>query len=96
MELEQNIEINFLYVLIKRLNKRKSETGVYWKPTSTNIYINFQLSAHAPTDYPMSIINKIAQQEFNDSQIKIRRAETNETPNKIQLILINSEKQGKK
>ena len=38
-------------------------------------------------DYPMSIINAIAQQELNDSQSKNRRAETNKTSNKIQLDL---------
>ena len=34
---------------------------------------------HKVNDYPMSIINAIAQQELNDSQSKNRRAETNET-----------------
>ena len=34
---------------------------------------------HEVNDYPMSIINAIAQQELNDSQSKNRRAETNET-----------------
>ena len=38
-------------------------------------------------DYPMSIVNAIAQQELNDSQSKNRRAETNKTSNKIQLVL---------
>ena len=32
-------------------------------------------------------INAIAQQELNDSQSKNRRAETNKTSNKIQLVL---------
>ena len=120
-------------VLIKIVNNNKLETGVYQKPTSTDIYIKW--NAHAPTewkigtlrnlikraklissdeslvneemkyltkvfhevnDYPMSIINTIAQQELNDSQSKNRRAETNETSNKIQLILPYSGKQGKK
>ena len=44
----------------------------------------------------MSIINTIAQQELNNSQSKNRRAETNETSNKTQLILQYSRKQGKK
>ena len=48
---------------------------------------------HKVNDYPMSIINKIAQQ---DRQSKIRRTETNENPNKVQLILPYSRKQGKK
>ena len=42
----------------------------------------------------MSIISKIAQQRLNDSQSK--NNETNETSNKIQLILTYSGKQGKK
>ena len=89
-------------VLIKRVNNNKLETGVYQKPTSSDIYINW--NAHAPTewkigilrnlikqakiicsdeslekeemkyltkvfhevnDYPMSIINTIAEQEFD-------------------------------
>ena len=32
-------------------------------------------------EYPMSIINKIAEQELNYSQSKNRTAETNETSN---------------
>ena len=51
---------------------------------------------HEVHNYPMSIINAIAQQELNDSQSKNRRAETNEASNKIQLILPYSGKQGKK
>ena len=39
----------------------------------------------------MSIISKTAQQGLNDSQSKNRREETNETSNKIQLILPYSE-----
>ena len=44
----------------------------------------------------MSIINKITLQELNDSLSKNRRAETNETLNKLLLILPYSGKQGKK
>ena len=44
----------------------------------------------------MSIINKVAQQELNNSQNKNRRAETNEDSNKIQVILQYSGKQSKK
>ena len=100
--------------LIKRANNNKLEIAVYQKPSSTDIYINW--NAHVPTEwkirtlrnlikgakricsdeslvnekmkyltkvfhevnnYPMSIINKIGQQELNDSQSKNRRAETN-------------------
>ena len=51
---------------------------------------------HEVNDYPMSIINTIAQQQLNDSQSKNRRADTNESSNKIQLILPYSGKRGKK
>ena len=34
----------------------------------------------------MQSVNKFAQQELNDSHIKNRRAETNETSMKVQLI----------
>ena len=39
------------------------------------------------THYPVFIINTVSQQELNDSQSKNIRAESNETSNKIQLIL---------
>ena len=120
-------------VLIKKVDNNKLETGVYRKPTSTDIYIKW--NTHEPTewktgsfrilitqaklicpdetlvneetkylmkafhevnDYPMSIINVIAQKELNDSQSKNRRDETYKTSNKIQLILPYSGKQGKK
>ena len=51
---------------------------------------------HEGSDYTISIINKIGQQEFSDCQNKKRTAETNETPNKIQLIFPYSGKQGNK
>ena len=51
---------------------------------------------HEVNDYPMSIINTIAQQQHNDSQSKNRRPETNETTNKIQLNSPYSGKKGKK
>ena len=51
---------------------------------------------HEVNDYPMSIINTIAQQELNDSQSKNRRAEANGTSNKIQPNLPYSGKKGKK
>ena len=44
-ELEKNNEIKFLDVLIKRVNNNKLETGVYQKPTNSDIYINW--NAHA-------------------------------------------------
>ena len=117
-------------VLIKRFNNNRRETGVSRKPTSFDIYINW--NAHAPiewktgtlsnfikrakricrdeslvnekmkyhtkvfhkvNDYPMSIISKIAQRELNDSQSKNRRRGTNETINKVHLVLPYSGKQ---
>ena len=51
---------------------------------------------HEVNDYPMSIINSIAKQELSLSRSKNRRTETNETCNKIQLILPYSGRQGKK
>ena len=38
-------------------------------------------------NYLMSIISKILQQELNDNQSKNTTAETNATPNNVQLIL---------
>lgn len=51
---------------------------------------------HYVNNYPMPIINETAQQELNNNQNKNRRAETNETLNEIELILLYSENQGKK
>ena len=50
-ELEKSNEINFLEVFIKRLDNNKVEVGVYQKPTSTDIYINWNAhNVHAPTE----------------------------------------------
>ena len=54
-ELGKNNEINFLNILIKRLTKL--ETGIYRKPTNTNIYINY--NAHAPTEGKIEIIRNL-------------------------------------
>ena len=51
---------------------------------------------HEVNNYPMSIINKTAPQELHDSESKSRRAEPNETPNTIEVILPYSGKQGNK
>ena len=51
---------------------------------------------HEVNDYPMSTINKTAPQELHDSESKSRRAEPNETPNKTEVILPYSGKQGNK
>ena len=51
---------------------------------------------HKVNDYPMSIISKIAQRELNDSQSKNRRRGTNETTNKVHLVLPYSGKQRQK
>ena len=47
--MEENNEINFLDILIERVNNNKLETGVYRKPTSCDIYINW--NANAPTEW---------------------------------------------
>ena len=51
---------------------------------------------HKLNDYPLPIINAIAQQELNDSQNKNKKAESSKASNKVQLILAYSGKQGKK
>ena len=45
-ELEQDNSISFLDVLITRENDGNMETGVYRKPTHTDVYLNW--NAHAP------------------------------------------------
>ena len=47
LEPEKNNEINYLDVLIKRLNNSKWETSVYQKPTSADVCINW--NAHTST-----------------------------------------------
>ena len=47
---------------------------------------------HKLNDYPLPIINAIAQQELNDSQNKKKKAESSKASNKIQLILAYSRK----
>ena len=56
-ELEKNNEINFLDVLIKRVNNNKLETGVYRKLTSTDIYITW--NAHAPTEWKIGTLRNL-------------------------------------
>ena len=56
-ELEKNNEINFLDALIKRLNNNKLETGVNQKPTSTNIYLNW--NGHAPTEWKIRTLRNL-------------------------------------
>ena len=66
-ELKKNNEINFLEALVKRFNHNKLETGVYRKPISINIYINWNAGfikstnhqqtdhrplTHRPTNHP--------------------------------------------
>ena len=47
---------------------------------------------HKLNDYPLPIINAIAQQELNDSQNKKKKAESSKASDKIQLILAYSRK----
>ena len=42
-ELQKNNEINFLDVLIKRVNNNELKTGVYQKPASTDVCINCKI-----------------------------------------------------
>ena len=56
-ELEKNNEINFLNVLIKRVNNKKLETGVHRKPANTDICINW--NAHAPIEWKIGHLNLI-------------------------------------
>ena len=46
--------------------------------------------------HSVSVINKIAQQELHDGQSENRQTETNENPNKFQVILPYSGKHGMK
>ena len=56
-ELEKNNEINFLNVLIKRVNNKKLETGVHRKPANTDICINW--NPHAPIEWKIGHLNLI-------------------------------------
>ena len=47
-------------ILIKRLNNNKLETNFYRKPTSTNIYINWD--AHAPTEWKIGTVKNLTKQ----------------------------------
>ena len=59
-DLEKNNEINFLDVLIKGVNNNKLETGVNQKPTSTDIYINW--NAHALTRWKIGTLRNLIKQ----------------------------------
>ena len=59
-ELEKNNEIKFLVVLIKRVNNNKLQTRVYWKSTSSNIYLNW--NAHAPTEWKVGTLRSLIKQ----------------------------------
>ena len=56
-ELDKSNEIKFLEVLIKRVNNNKLETGVSRKPTSTDIYMNW--NAHAPTEWKIGTLRNL-------------------------------------
>ena len=49
-----------LDVLIKRVNNNKLETGVYRKPTSTDIYISW--NGHAPTEWKIGTLRNLIKQ----------------------------------
>ena len=44
-------------MLIKRVNNSKLETSAYRKPTSTDIYINW--NAHAPTEWKIGTLRNL-------------------------------------
>ena len=44
-------------LLIKRVNNNKLETGAYRKPTSSDIYINW--NAHAPTELKIGTLGNL-------------------------------------
>lgn len=46
MEVEENNEIAFLDILIKRTEEREIETSVYRKNTHTDKYLNFNSFHH--------------------------------------------------
>ena len=58
--MEKDNEINFLDVLIKTVNNNKLQTGVYRKPTSSDIYINWNV--HAPTEWKIGILRNLIKQ----------------------------------
>ena len=65
--------------LIKRLNNNKLETSVYQKPTSTNIYINW--NAHAPTEWKIETLrDPIKQGKFVCSDERLANEEMNYLP----------------
>ena len=47
-------------VLIKGLNNNKLETGVYWKPTTSDIFNNWK--AHAATEWKIGTLGNLIKQ----------------------------------
>lgn len=59
-ELEKSNEINLLDVLVKRLSNNIVGAGVYRKPTSTDIYINWNVhSIHAPIEQKIRALTNL-------------------------------------
>ena len=56
-QMEKSNEVNFLDVLIKRVNNNKLEIGVYPKPTSTDICINW--NTHVPTEWKIGTLRNL-------------------------------------
>ena len=56
-EVEENNEITFLDVLIKRLENDQLETSVFRKATNTNIYMNWY--SHAPKQWKIGTLRSL-------------------------------------
>ena len=101
-ELEQDNSISFLDVLITRENDGNMETGVYRKPTHTDVYLNW--NAHAPNIWKTSTVRSLAKRAFkvcsNDISLntELNHLETvfinnNDYPKRVINNIIKSEKE---
>ena len=95
-ELEQNNNISFLDVLITRENDGNMETGVYRKPTHTDVYLNW--NAHAPNIWKTSTVRSLVKRAFkvcsNDMNTELNHLETVFTNNNDYINnIIKSEKE---
>ena len=59
-ELQKNTEINFLDILTKRFNSNKLETCMFWKSTSTDICLKWNV--HASTEWKISTLRYLIKQ----------------------------------
>ena len=68
-ELEQDNSISFLDVLITRENDGNMETGVYRKPTHTDVYLNW--NAHAPNIWKTSTVRSLVKRSSCRGTIRV-------------------------